>query len=103
MLQIVRQAIEPVLQPNNNEGGHPNVPLEKAILSTLWLLANQDSFREVGNLFDLSPSTAHKVFRNVCGALCNIENEYLHWPNLAEFREIRRELKRSEERIIFLT
>lgn len=66
-------------------------------MSTLWLLANQDSFREVGNLFNLSPSTAHKVFRNVCGALCNIVNEYLHWPNLAEFQRIRREFNEIRE------
>ncbi|XP_036144255.1 putative nuclease HARBI1 isoform X1 [Monomorium pharaonis] len=84
--EIVRRAIGPMLEPKNKEGGHPNVPLEKAILSTIWLLSNQDSFREVSNLFDLSSSTTHKIFLNICGALCKIVNEYLHWPNLAEFQ-----------------
>nr|XP_012215711.1 PREDICTED: putative nuclease HARBI1 [Linepithema humile] len=89
--EIVRRAIGLILLPNNNEGGHPNVPLEKAILSTLWLLANQDSFREVSNLFDLSSSTTHKIFLDVCSALCSIVNKYLHWPNLAEFQCIRQQ------------
>src|SRR5580765_2155721 len=80
-----------MLESNNNNGGHPNVPLEKAILSTLWLLANQDSFREVSNLFNLSRSTLHKLFYDVCGALCNMINEYLYWPNQAEFQNIRQE------------
>jgi len=91
LFQVIRRAIGPLLQPNNNEGGHPNISLEKAILSTLWLLANQDSFREVGHLFDLSSSTAHKIFRNVCSALCNIMNEYLYWPNITEFQNIRQQ------------
>ncbi|RLU25739.1 hypothetical protein DMN91_001897 [Ooceraea biroi] len=85
--EVVRRTVGPMLQPNNNKGS--NVLLEKAILSTLWLLANQDSFREIGNLFDLSKSTAHKVFRDVCNALCNTVNEHLHWPNPAEFESIR--------------
>lgn len=87
-----------MLEPNNSKGGHPNIPLEKSILLTIWLLANQDSFREVSNLFDLSRSTAHKIFLNVCNALCNTVNENLHWPNLQEFQYIRQqfnELRRA--------
>jgi len=91
LFQVIRRTIGPLLQPNNSKGGHPNILLDKAILSTLWLLANQYSFREVGNLFELSSSTAHKIFRNVCNALCNIMNEYLYWPNITEFQNIRQQ------------
>ncbi|XP_029158971.1 putative nuclease HARBI1 [Nylanderia fulva] len=89
--EVVRSAVGPMLESNYNNGGHPNVSLEKAILSTLWLLANQDSFREVSNLFNLSPSTVHKVFYDVCNALCNMINEHLYWPNQTEFQNIRQE------------
>nr|XP_027238977.1 uncharacterized protein LOC113830007 [Penaeus vannamei] len=40
---------------------------EKKILATLWLLGNQESFRGVGDRFNLSKSSLHKVFLKKTG------------------------------------
>ncbi|KAG0725949.1 hypothetical protein GWK47_037584 [Chionoecetes opilio] len=37
------------------------LPVHKKVLATLWLLGNQESFRGVGDRFDLSKSSLHKV------------------------------------------
>ncbi|KAG0712150.1 hypothetical protein GWK47_019097 [Chionoecetes opilio] len=37
------------------------LPVNKKVLATLWLLGNQESFRGVGDRFDLSKSSFHKV------------------------------------------
>ncbi|KAG0713799.1 hypothetical protein GWK47_015394 [Chionoecetes opilio] len=37
------------------------LPVNKKVLATLWLLGNQESFRGVGDRFDLSKSSLHKV------------------------------------------
>ncbi|XP_018407209.1 PREDICTED: putative nuclease HARBI1 [Cyphomyrmex costatus] len=111
--EIVRGAIAPLFQPVNNERGHPNVSLEKTILSTLWLLGNQDSFREVGNLFDLSPIDGmhieipaprddpmsyynrkgfHSIIlQGICDAKCQFIDIFIGWPGATHEARVWRE------------
>nr|XP_027215952.1 uncharacterized protein LOC113808677 [Penaeus vannamei] len=53
---------------------------EEKILVTLWLLGNQESFRCVGDRFNLSKSSLHKVFLEVACALNLVMENIIVWP-----------------------
>lgn len=61
--------------------GRPNVSSEKAVLLTLWYLANRNSFREVSDRFGVSLSTAHHCLKRVLKFLISVKNQYICWPN----------------------
>ena len=42
-------------------GGQARVPLEIKTAMFLWYMANQNSFRELGDRFNVSRSTAHDI------------------------------------------
>ena len=57
------------------------IPLEKKVLSTLWVLANQESFRSVADRFNMSKGTLHSLCMDVCHVLVQNQNEHVKWPN----------------------
>lgn len=58
----------------------PPFPLRHAVLMTLWTLANQESFRGVGDRFGISKGNCHSIFITVCQLLCNKVQLWIRWP-----------------------
>ena len=52
------------LHSEHTQGRTP-VPDDKKLLMFLWYMANQNSFREISDKFDVSQSAAHGVIRQV--------------------------------------
>lgn len=67
-----------------------NVTLDtpKKLLCSIWLLANQESFRGVADRFDMSKGTLHYIFSDICKVLCTLRNEYIRWPREEEFASL---------------
>lgn len=72
-----------LLQQGLSDG---KVPATKKGLLFLWYLANQNSFREMSDKFDLSQGAAHNAMIEVLDCLCSLSSEFLRWPNDCEKR-----------------
>lgn len=65
------------------------MPIEKALLLTLWTLASKDSFRAISDRFNVSRGCAHYTFMYTCKLISKLAPEYIKWPkNEAELKEI---------------
>ncbi|XP_058452269.1 putative nuclease HARBI1 [Malaya genurostris] len=62
-------------------GGRHVVPAETQILSFLWFAANKDSYREVGNLFNIAQSTIYRTFGYIMEFVFDIAPRYIKFPN----------------------
>ena len=63
-----------------------DLPPDHQVLLSLWgVIGNLDSFREVGDRFGVTKSTAWEVFMNFCTVCTSRTNEFITWPeNLAK-------------------
>lgn len=52
---------------------------------TVWTLANQDTFRSIGNLFGMSRGGAHWCVFQVCRAIASVKSEYIKWPSTEDY------------------
>ncbi|CAL1689766.1 unnamed protein product [Lasius platythorax] len=70
---------------NHMQGNQPNanIPLNKKILFTIWLLSKPESFLAVGDRFDIPTSTGHDIFKSIICALAELMPQYVRWPNAA--------------------
>lgn len=57
------------------------IAFDKKVFITVWTLANQDSYREVANLFGIHRSTVSYVFHEICNLICSCGNDWIKWPN----------------------
>lgn len=64
--------------------GLPPVPPTKKVLMFLWYMANQNSFREMSDKFDVSQSTAHRIILQALNIMCTIGSSFISWPNTCE-------------------
>ncbi|XP_053710278.1 putative nuclease HARBI1 [Synchiropus splendidus] len=64
--------------------GLPAVPAMKKVLMFLWFMANQDSFRQISQRFDVSQSSAHRVVLQVLNIMSTIGTAFVSWPNADE-------------------
>ncbi|XP_067138433.1 putative nuclease HARBI1 [Centruroides vittatus] len=64
--EILLEKLKPKLL---NSFGRPCLDANKQILSVIWLLANQESFRSVADRFDISKSTLYSYLNKVCNEL----------------------------------
>uniref|UniRef100_A0A3Q2QA82 Protein ALP1-like n=1 Tax=Fundulus heteroclitus TaxID=8078 RepID=A0A3Q2QA82_FUNHE len=64
--------------------GLPPVPASKRVLMFLWYMANQNSFREMSDRFDVSPSSAHRIVLGVLAAVCAMGPTFVSWPDAGE-------------------
>ncbi|CAL1687605.1 unnamed protein product [Lasius platythorax] len=60
--------------------GRATIPVRKQLLSTLWLLATPDSYRSVGERFNMGKSSASDSFMRVVEALNHIAEDVIVWP-----------------------
>lgn len=59
IIQFLLMKITPLL---SKEIGRPSIPLEKALLAVVWVLATQDTYRSIADRFDMSKSTLSDYF-----------------------------------------
>lgn len=52
---------------------------KEKVLMFLWYMANQNSFREISDQFDVSQSSAHRIILEVLNTISTI-----FWPNACE-------------------
>lgn len=68
------------IKPENlNIKGRP-IDLEKAVLMSLWTLANQESFRGVSDRFGIGKGHSHRIFFQFCTEISNLVSKYIKWP-----------------------
>lgn len=60
-------------------GGPQNMPTVKNIVMFLWYLANENSFRELSDKFDISQGPAHKAFMEVLEITCLLASSFITW------------------------
>ncbi|KYN08189.1 Putative nuclease HARBI1, partial [Cyphomyrmex costatus] len=78
---------------NNLDTGRPTTSVEKQLLSMIWLLATPDSYRSVGERFDISKSTLFACFERVIGTLNSVSSEVICWPRQEELVRIKEKFK----------
>lgn len=61
-----------------------NIPLNKKLLFTIWLLSKPESFLAVGDRFNIPTSTGHGIFKSIISALAELMPQYVQWPNAAQ-------------------
>ncbi|XP_018364726.1 PREDICTED: uncharacterized protein LOC108762287 [Trachymyrmex cornetzi] len=65
---------------NQYDDGRPMIPIRKQLLASLWLLATPDSYRSVGERFDIGKSSLSVSFMRVIDALNEIADDVIQWP-----------------------
>ncbi len=59
------------------------VPPREKLLLTLWTLANNESFREIGDRFGMSRGNAHCLFALTVSAIAGEKDRHIVWPSMA--------------------
>jgi len=60
--------------------GRPSVSKEKIILMSIWVLANEESYRGVGVRFGVERGNCHRIFNVFCEQMIAMTQEYIKWP-----------------------
>ena len=60
------------LEVNTGLGGATRIPHNMKTFICLWYMANQNSFRELGDKVNVAQSTAHDVIIQVLTAICHM-------------------------------
>ncbi|KMQ86288.1 nuclease harbi1 [Lasius niger] len=89
----------PVLSVTN---GKAVIPVRKQLLATLWLLATPDSYRSVGERFDIAKSSLSYSFMRVIEAINDIAGQFIKWPRGQYLQETFGEKFRSTNKITSL-
>ena len=66
--------------PKGNSFGRPAVDPRKQIAMSLWMMANQETHRQIADRFDVSLSSVSRCFRRVCKALVDLLPDLVKWP-----------------------
>jgi len=79
--QTLIDELSPYLDPS--ERCHIYVHSEKKIYMTVWFLCNQETFRQMANLFGMpNKGTAHYCIMQVLNAMvANLREKYICWPD----------------------
>ncbi|XP_023943351.1 uncharacterized protein LOC112049619 [Bicyclus anynana] len=60
------------------------VELDKKVHVFLWLLTNDVSFKEIGELFGLHKSSVSYIFHEIATLIAEQRNQFINWPSLEE-------------------
>ncbi|XP_025158650.1 protein ANTAGONIST OF LIKE HETEROCHROMATIN PROTEIN 1 [Harpegnathos saltator] len=88
----LEQKLAPALQ--EDVGIKRHIPVRKQLLATLWLLATPDSYRSVGEKFDMSKSSLNVSFMRVIQALNNIAGDIVQWPREERLATVKQKFQR---------
>ena len=69
---------------NTKLGGPTRISQNIKTLISLWYMANQNSFKEFGDIFNVAQSTAHHVVIQILTAICHTAPAYIKWPSLCD-------------------
>lgn len=65
----------------SRRGGWPGISAEKAVLLTIWYLANTETFRQISDRFNVTLSCAHRIVTLVTEFIVSISKNYINWPD----------------------
>lgn len=71
-----------------SQRGRPSLNAETVTLVGLWRLVNVESFRQISARFNVTISTAHDIFMDLCSALFASRSDYIIWPKDSSFATI---------------
>ena len=71
---------------NTSIGGATRIPQDIKTLICLWYMANQNSFRELGDKFNIAQSAAHTIVIQGLSAICQIAPAFIKWPSECDKR-----------------
>ena len=66
---------------NGNAFRQAVVEPDKQITMALWMMANQETHRQISDHFDVSLSSVSRCFRWICRALVDLLPDLVRWPN----------------------
>ncbi|XP_038066701.1 putative nuclease HARBI1 [Patiria miniata] len=69
--------------------------LEERLYASLWMLANPDCYRCVGNLFNMGKNTLHRIFLNFVQSIQALRQSYVRWPCDEKLQSIADEFHRK--------
>ena len=59
----------------------PTIDLQMQVLITIWILGNTECLRSVADRFNITKSSAFRVYRKICGAITNnLSGQYMKNP-----------------------
>ncbi|XP_067143703.1 uncharacterized protein [Centruroides vittatus] len=61
--------------------GRPLISSTKEVLLSIWTLANQESFRDIGDRFGVNKGHANTIFIDFCQKMCRMIGKFIRWPN----------------------
>uniref|UniRef100_A0A1Y1KIP5 DDE Tnp4 domain-containing protein n=1 Tax=Photinus pyralis TaxID=7054 RepID=A0A1Y1KIP5_PHOPY len=85
----ILSALGPQLQKTDPIGRSP-INIEKQILAVIWLLATPDSYRSVGDRFDLAKSSLSVCFLRIIKLLNQLAPRIIKWPERQQLAVIKR-------------
>ncbi|XP_012543585.1 putative nuclease HARBI1 isoform X2 [Monomorium pharaonis] len=88
------QMIGCMLIGDDNRQGRPMIDPRKQLLSVIWLLSTPDSYRSIGDRFNMAKSSLSASFVRVVTALCRIAHRIIKWPKRAEIEEIKEKFQK---------
>ena len=69
------------LPHGQRNGGRSTIDLQKQVLITIWILRNPECLRSVADRFNITKSSAFRVYRKICGAITNnLAGQYMKYP-----------------------
>lgn len=76
-------------------GGREQINPEKSLLITLWVLATPDSYRSVGDRFNVGKSTVFVCLNKVINAILEkLSSKVIKWPSQQEYQSIAQRFNR---------
>ena len=60
--------------------GRPAITRQKMVLMSLWVLANEESYRGVAVRFGLERGNCHRLFAHFCDQMVKRTAHYIKWP-----------------------
>ncbi|XP_012270290.1 protein ANTAGONIST OF LIKE HETEROCHROMATIN PROTEIN 1 [Orussus abietinus] len=100
--RMTRVACENLVHIIGNEMGERQndaIPLDKKVLFTLWMISKPESFLAAGDRFNVPPSSAHYIFKEIIMVLSTLRYKHIKWPNNYNKRIIANIFKRRSHGI----
>ncbi|KAJ8048513.1 Protein ANTAGONIST OF LIKE HETEROCHROMATIN PROTEIN 1 [Holothuria leucospilota] len=64
-----------------DEGGKPLVPLKIRAIIFLWYMANNNSYREISDKFNVTQSSAYRIINEILNSVVQLSSQYIQWPS----------------------
>ena len=77
-------SVRPMYPDKLPRGNIPAIGPVKALAITLWYLAHEISMDDVGDVFGVASSTAHKETYCIVDILCSLKSRFIVWPTQRE-------------------